>query len=72
MTNLRLVAALAGATLAITPIATQAQSRFAAPVDSESSIGGSPTAAIIAAAIAGLIVVAVVTSTDDDDEAVSP
>ncbi|MBB3032544.1 hypothetical protein [Alteriqipengyuania lutimaris] len=72
MTNPRLVAALAGAALAVTPIAAQAEARSAAPVDGESSLGGSPVAAIIAAAIAGLIVVATVTSTDDEDDAVSP
>ena len=71
MINGKLTAALAGAALALTPMAVQAQSRDAAPVDAESELGGSPIAAIVAAGIAALITVVLVTELDDDDDAIS-
>lgn len=63
----KLTAALAGATLAITPLAVQAQTRDAAPVENEDSLGGGGAiAGVVAAALVGLVVVAVVTSSDRD------
>ena len=63
----KLTAALAGATLAITPLAVQAQTRDAAPAENEDSLaGGGAIAGIAAAALVGLVVVAVVTSDDRD------
>ena len=63
-----LTAALAGAALAVTPIAAVAQDRASAPVSEESNIGGSPLAGIIALAVAGLLVTVLVTDVDRDDD----